>query len=147
MFLGTYRTKLDDRGRLTLPAKWAPELLPGLILTRGVDQSLLIFPTSRFEFIAKGIDTLGLASADVRRWARFLSALAADLLPDKKGRVFISPSQLKFAGIASDVVLVGLLSYVQVWDPAKYEEFESRDVSEIVQVAERVDKLIRAPLG
>jgi MraZ protein len=147
MFLGTYRTKLDDKGRLTLPRDWTHEFSQGLILTRGVDQSLLVFPISKFESIAKGLDELGLASADVRRWARFLSALAVDLLPDKKGRIPISASQLKFAGIANEVILVGLLSYIQIWDPPKHEELESKDVLDIIQIADRVDKLMRAPIG
>jgi MraZ protein len=147
MFLGTYRTKLDDKSRLTLPRAWVHEFSQGLILTRGVDESLLVFPTSKFESIARGLDELGLASADGRKWTRFLSALAIDLLPDKKGRIPISLSQLKFAGIANDVALVGLLSYVQIWDPLKHEELVSRDATDIIEIANRVDKLIRAPVA
>ena len=144
MLLGTHRTKLDDKGRLTLPGKWIQEFSHGLILTRGVDQSLLMFSVAKFESVATGIDRLGIESADVRKWARFMSALAVDLEPDKRGRVPISPAQLKFAGITGDVVLVGVLGYVQIWDPQKYEEAESTDLSAITQIAERVDKLLRA---
>jgi MraZ protein len=147
MFLGTYRTRLDNKGRLTLPREWVHGFSQGLILTRGLDQSLLGLPVSKFESIAKGLDVIGLASADGRKWARFLSAMAVDLLPDKKGRIPVSPSQLKFAGIGNDVVLVGLLSYIQICDPTKLEELESRDVSDIVQIADRVDRLIRAAAG
>ena len=147
MFLGTYRTKLDNKGRLTLPREWVHGFSQGLILTRGLDQSLLGLPVSKFESIAKGLDEVGFASADGRRWARFLSAMAVDLLPDKKGRIPVSPSQLKFAGIANEVILVGLLSYIQICDPPKLEELESRDSSDIVQIADRVDKLMRAPIA
>jgi MraZ protein len=147
MFLGTYRTKLDDKSRLTLPREWTHEFSLGIVITRGVDQSLLAFPQSRFEIMARGLDDLGLASADVRRWARFLSAMAVDLVPDKKGRIPITVSQLKFAGIANEVTLVGLLNYIQIWDPQKHEELESRDASDIIQIADRVDKLMRAPIG
>lgn len=146
MFLGTHRTKLDDKGRLTLPREWTHEFSLGLVLTRGVDQSLLAFPQSKFETMAKGLDDLGLASVDVRRWARFLSAMAVDVLPDKKGRIPISPSQLKFAEIANDVTLVGLLGYIQIWNPQKHEELASRDTTDIIEIADRVDKLIRAPI-
>jgi transcriptional regulator MraZ len=144
MLLGTHRAKLDDKSRLTLPGKWIQEFSEGLVLTRGVDQSLLIFPASKFQSIATGIDRLGIESVDVRKWARFMSAQAVDLEPDKKGRIPISPTQLKFAGIANDVVLVGVLGYIQVWDPQKYEEAESIDLSAMNQIAERVDKLLRA---
>jgi MraZ protein len=147
MFLGTYRTKLDSKGRLTLPREWVHGFSQGLILTRGLDQSLLGLPVSKFESIAKGLDQIGLSSADGRRWARFLSAMAVDLLPDKKGRIPISLSQLKFAGIATDVILVGLLSYIQICDPPKHEALESQDTSDIIQIADRVDRLMRAPIA
>jgi transcriptional regulator MraZ len=147
MLLGTHRARLDDKGRLTLPGKWLQEFSLGLILTRGVDQSLLIFPAPKFESIATRIDRLSIESADARRWARFMSAQAADLKPDKKGRLPISPAQLKFAGLVGDVVLVGVLSYVQIWNPQKYEEAESIDLPTINQIAERVDQLLRASAG
>ncbi len=143
MLLGTHRAKLDDKGRLTLPGKWIQEFSGGLILTRGVDQSLLIFPASKFQSIATGIDRLGIESADVRKWARFMSAQAVDLEPDKKGRIPISSTQLKFAGIANEVVLVGVLGYIQILEPQKYEETESIDLAAMNQIAERVDKLLR----
>jgi MraZ protein len=143
MFLGTHRTKLDAKGRLTLPGKWIIELSGGLVITRGVDQSLLVFPTSRFESIAHAIDLLGLENTDVRSWARFLSGLAVDLVPDKKGRIPVSPAQLKFANLESDVVMVGLMSYVQVLAPGKFEEMDTTDTTNIVQIAEHFDSLSR----
>ena len=147
MFLGTYRTKLDDKSRLTLPRDWAHDFAMGIVITRGVDQSLIAFPQSKFENMAKGLDDLGLTSTDVRRWARFLGALAIDIVPDKKGRVALPLAQLKFAGIANDVTLVGLLGYIQIWNPQKHEELEAKDVVDIIQIADRVDKLMRAPIG
>lgn len=144
MLLGTHRARLDDRGRLTLPGKWIPEFSQGLILTRGVDHGLVLFPAPKFESMARGIERLGIESADVRRWARFMSAQAVNLKPDRKGRIPISPVQLTFAQITSDAVLVGVLSYVQIWNPQKYEEAESIDLAAIHQIAERVDKLLRA---
>lgn len=147
MFLGMYHSEIDDKGKLAFPRKWMGELSQGLILTRGIEQSLLVFPVSKFESVARGIDGLGLTSGDVRKWTRFLSALATDLLPDKRGRIIVSPSQLKYAGIVSDVIMVGLLSHIQIWDPPRYEELETKDAPEIIQIAERVDKLIRTHAG
>ena len=147
MFLGTYRTRLDNKGRLTLPREWVHGFSQGLILTRGLDQSLLGLPMSKFESIAKGLEDVGLSSADGRRWIRFLSAMAVDLLPDKKGRIPVSPSQLKFAGITNDVVLVGLLGYIQICDPPMHEKLESQDTSDMIQIADRVDRLMRAPMA
>ena len=103
-----------------------------------------MFPVPKFESIATGIDRLGIENADVRKWARFMSALAVDLELDKRGRIPISSAQLKFAGITGDVVLVGVLGYVQIWDPQKYEEAESTDLPTITQIAERVGKLLNA---
>ena len=147
MFLGTYRTEIDNKGKLALPGKWMKDLSQGLVLTRGVEPSLLVFPAWRFESVAKGIDGLGWANGDVRKWTRFLSALATDLLPDKRGRITVLPSQLKYAGIVNDVLMVGLLGYIQIWNPPRFEELETRDAPEMIQIAERVDRLIRTPVG
>ncbi len=144
MFLGLYRATIDDKGRLPLPEKWRAELLQGLVLTRGVDRCLYIFPRNKFTSLAQQIDELGVANADVRNWTRFLSGLATDLDVDRQGRIVVPPPLRQFAGLDGEVDLVGVMTRIEVWAPAKYQELETQGASAIAEVAERVDGILRA---
>ncbi len=145
MFLGTYRTAIDDRLRLVLPEKWRAELASGLVLTRGPDRCLLIFPYSGFLTLAQRIEALGLEGGDARLWTRFLSGQATDVEMDKQGRIPITEALRGFAELGDTASLVGTLNRIEVWNPGKYDELDRERVPEIAHVAERLHGLLRGP--
>ena len=144
MLIGTYRREIDDMARLVLPERWRTGFTRGLILTRGVDKNLMAFPIRRFQAIAEGIATLTIENTDARNWSRFLIGSATHQPLDKLGRLEIPPPLRVFASVVKDVVLVGVLNRIEIWDATKYEECEARSASDIVQIAERVGILLRA---
>ncbi len=147
MFVGTYQHTIDDKGRLTLPAKWRSELAGGVVVTRGVDKCLYILPRSRFEAMAKEIDEQGLERADARAWSRHFTGKATDVEADKQGRIVIPQNLREFAGLDGDVTVVGVVSRIEVWDPKRHMDAEEKIESDVENVAERIGAMMRGADG
>ena len=116
MFLGEYVHTIDSKGRLTIPARFRGELAAGLVVTRGFDQNLMIFPLDGWQELAERILNRPLGDADVRVFRRRVFSGAVDLTPDRQGRIVVPPYLRDFANITSEVVVAGMYNYVEVWD-------------------------------
>ena len=115
MFLGEYNHTIDDKGRLTIPAKFRGELAAGLVVTRGFDQNLMIFPLDEWQDMAERIISRPLGDEDVRSFRRRIFSGAIDLSPDRQGRIVLPSYLREFAGIDGEVVVAGMYNYVEVW--------------------------------
>ena len=94
MFLGTHTPKLDDKGRLILPAKYRDELADGLVITRFQERCLAIWPISAFVEVTKTARSASSSQQDVRDYQRMLASGASDETPDKQGRITIPSSEV-----------------------------------------------------
>ena len=115
MFLGEFAHTIDTKGRLTIPAKFRGLVATGLVVTRGFDQNLMLYPMEEWEALAARIAQRPLADADMRSFRRRVFSGAVDLVPDRQGRVIIPPYLREFAGIDKDVVIAGMFNYLEVW--------------------------------
>lgn len=147
MFVGTYQHTIDDKGRLTLPAKWRSELAGGVVVTRGVDKCLFILPRLKFEAMAKEIDEQGIERADVRAWSRHFTGKATDVEADKQGRIIIPQNLRDFAGLNGDVTVVGVISRIEVWDPSQHTAADEKIELDVENVAERIGAMMRGAHG
>lgn len=143
MFLGSVRTEIDERGKLTLPERWRAELMGGAVLTLGVDPCLYIFSRDKFETIAREVDELGMELADIRKWSRYLSGPATELEIDRTGSIQIPEPLRQFADLKEQVNLIGVTSRIEIWNPLKRQESESRELEQIREIAERIGKIMR----
>ena len=107
MFLGTYSPKLDDKGRLTLPAKYRDALAGGLMVTKGQDHCLYVFPRAEFEQLARKVAEAPLTNESVRAYQRYLFAGTDEQRPDGQGRIPISPELRRYAGLDKDGGAIG----------------------------------------
>ncbi len=121
MFLGEYTHSIDDKGRLTIPAKYRAILAAGLVVTRGFDNNLMIYPMSGWEELAERIMSKPVSNPKVRELRRRLFSAAADLELDRQGRVLIPPQLRTFAGINGSVLVAGNFDYVEVWSIDQWE--------------------------
>jgi MraZ protein len=138
VFLGTHTPKLDDKGRLILPAKFRDELAEGLVITRAQDRCLAIYPMATFEEMTKSISQAPTSVKQVRDFQRMLAAGASDEKPDKQGRITI-PQQLRaYAGLETNVVVVGAINRVEVWDVGAWEEYSAQQESAFAEMNEEV---------
>lgn len=126
MFLGEYLHTIDDKGRLTIPAKFRGELAAGLVVTKGIDRCLVIYPMDGWQTYKERIASLPFTDQDARDLRRLVFASAADAVPDGQGRINI-PQQLRdYAALDTQVVVAGCDSYIEVWNPQAWDQVRLR---------------------
>ncbi|MFT0762373.1 division/cell wall cluster transcriptional repressor MraZ [Actinomyces sp. F1_1611] len=130
MFLGTYEPKLDDKGRLILPAKYREQLAGGLVITRGQERCLYVFPAAEFQEIFQKIRQAPLSSKQARDYTRLMLSGASDEIPDKQGRVTIPVALRQYAGLDRDLTVIGVGSRAEIWDTASWTEYLQRQEDE-----------------
>jgi len=121
MFLGEYDHTIDDKGRLTVPARFRAELAEGLVVTRGMDRCLLIYPIQEWYRLFERVTALPLNDRRARAIRRRLLSAASDVAPDSQGRVLIPPRLRTYASLSGDVIVAGNGTYIEVWNPQMWE--------------------------
>ena len=125
MFFGTYTPKLDDKGRLFLPAKFRDELAEGLVVTRGQERCLNIWSGEEFGRFTERLRAMPVANKAGRDYVRMLFAGASDETPDKQGRITIPPMLRTYAGLSKECVVIGAMNRVEIWDAASWADYEA----------------------
>ena len=123
MFLGTHAPRLDDKGRLVLPAKFRDGFADGLVLTKGQDRSIVVWPAAEFAAHAQRLSEASRSDARVRAYLRVLFSGASDEIPDKQGRITMPAALREYAGLDRDVVVVGNNTTVEIWDATAWETY------------------------
>jgi MraZ protein len=126
MFLGEFIHTIDEKGRLTVPAKFRADLAAGLVVTRGIDRCLAIYPMGAWERLAERVSALPLTDRRARAFRRLVFANASDAIPDKQGRVLIPPRLREYAGLDSEVIVTGLDTYIEVWSVDAWNQERER---------------------
>ena len=123
MFLGTHSPRLDEKGRLFLPAKFRDELAEGVVITKGQERCLYVFPMAEFRRVTEAMSQAPVTQKTVRDYSRVFFASASDEVPDKQGRITVPPSLREYAGLTRDCVVIGANTRVEVWDAAAWEAY------------------------
>ena len=123
MLMGTYTPRLDDKGRLFLPAKFRDQLSEGLVVTRGQERCLTVWPMRAFEQLAGQAQEAPVTDKAVRDYTRLLFAGASDDQPDKQGRLSIPPMLREYASLSKDVIVIGVGNRLEIWDSARWQDY------------------------
>jgi MraZ protein len=138
MFLGTYNPRLDDKGRLILPAKFREQLEEGVVVTRGQERCLYVFPVSEFTRLADQLRQAPVTSKQARDYLRVFLSGASDEAVDRQGRVTI-PTQLRtYAALTRDCAVIGAGQRVEIWDAAAWETYLNEQEQAFAEQAEEV---------
>lgn len=138
MFLGTYSPRLDDKGRLILPAKFRDELSEGLVLTRGQERCLYVFSQAEFERVHDQMRQAPISSKQARDYIRVFLSGASDEVPDKQGRVTIPSSLRDYAGLEKELAVIGAGTRAEIWDAEAWNEYLQDKESEFSETDEEV---------
>ena len=122
-FLGTHRPRLDDKGRLVLPAKFRDRLAGGLVITPGQERCLYVFPESEFDRVFERIRQAPVTNRDARNYQRMFMAKASDETPDKQGRVTLNAELRAYAGLTRECVVIGAGPRLEVWDAQTWDTY------------------------
>ena len=147
MFLGEYSHNIDEKGRLTLPARWREELGQRVVVTRGMEPCLFVFPAAKFETFLNEINTVGMTAADARGLSRFFSSKATDDELDKQGRVSLPQNLRDFGGLNGEVMVVGAFDHIELWSPAKYASADVELAKNVPDMSERVNQALQKMRG
>jgi len=123
VFLGTHTPRLDDKGRLFLPAKFRDRLASGVVITRGQERCLYIFPVDEFVRVAETMRSAPVTSKVVRDYLRVFLSGASDEVPDKQGRVTVPANLRQYAGLSRECTVIGAGSRVEIWDTAAWDTY------------------------
>ncbi|QAY62333.1 transcriptional regulator MraZ [Xylanimonas allomyrinae] len=138
LLLGTYTPKLDEKGRLILPAKFRARLAPGLVMTRGQERCLFLLPMDEFGRMYEQVRQAPVTSRQARDYLRVLLSGASDEVPDKQGRVSIPPVLREYAGLDREVAVIGAGTRVEVWDRVAWESYLAAQESAYSETAEQI---------
>jgi MraZ protein len=138
MFGGTHAPRLDEKGRLVLPAKFREALAPGLMLTKGQDHSIVVWPMDDFTAYSARLKELSRSNAQVRGYMRILFAGAFEEYPDKQGRITIPPALREYAGLDRDVIVCGNNDTAEIWDAATWEAYRVSQEDAFASISEEV---------
>jgi MraZ protein len=126
LLLGEFEHTIDDKGRITVPAKFRGRLSAGLVVTKGIDPCLWLFPMDVWEDLSENIRKLPLTDPRAREFRRQLFGTASDSIPDKQGRVILPPYLRGYAEIDDQAVIIGLHDHCEIWNPARWRERQER---------------------
>ncbi|GIV85179.1 MAG: division/cell wall cluster transcriptional repressor MraZ [Candidatus Roseilinea sp.] len=121
MFLGEFTHSLDEKSRLTLPAKFRARLADGLVMTTGTDKCLLIYPLDEFKLLFERVSALPVMGREAATLRRMLYSNAHDAVPDKQNRVVIPQPLREYAEITNEAVVVGVGKFIEVWNPREWQ--------------------------
>ncbi len=120
LFLGSHIHALDAKGRVAVPSRFRVFLANGLVVTRGFDGCIALYPRAAWESLSSRIQALSITDFDVRQFRRMVFSEAIDLQLDSQGRILVPFALRSFAGIDREVVVIGVESSVEIWSPERW---------------------------
>ena len=141
MLLGEYQHSLDDKGRLAIPAKFRKILSDGVVITRGLDACLYLYPLEEWTKLADKLAKLPINQADSRAFSRLMLAGASHAEIDSQGRVLLPEYLRKYSGISSKAVIIGIYNRAEIWDESRWREYRAGVEERSDEIAERLGNL------
>ena len=138
MFYGEYEHAIDTKHRLTLPARFRDALADGLVLARGIEKNIDVFPRASWDDNVARIAELDSLSREAREMKRFVFAGATPAELDGQGRVLVPPHLIAHANVGKSVVLAGVHDHIEIWDTAEWESHLRAIEGSAGDVAERL---------
>lgn len=123
MLMGTFSPKLDEKGRIVLPAKFWDEFAGGLVMTRGADRCVVVYSEREFERVLQEMSSGQVQSKEQRDRDRLFLSGASQEIPDKQRRVTIAPTLREYGSLDRDLTMIGVGNRAEIWNTAAWESF------------------------
>ncbi|MGD2205266.1 MAG: division/cell wall cluster transcriptional repressor MraZ [Anaerolineae bacterium] len=124
MFLGEFEHTVDKKGRVTIPARFRDRLAVGLVVTKGIDLCLWLYPMDIWATLAEKIDKLPLTNPRARGFRRQVFGGAFDVTPDRQGRITLPSCLREYANIDNSATIIGLHDHCEIWNPEQWKELQ-----------------------
>lgn len=141
MFIGEYSHSIDPKKRLAVPSKFRNELRNKVVVTRGLDKCLFIYPMKVWEELANKLGTMPVGESSTRSFIRLMLAGAVDVEVDKQNRILIPDFLKDYAGLGKNVVIAGVYNRLEIWDESRWKEYKKNAEKSTDEIAEQLGKL------
>lgn len=141
MFIGEYQHTIDPKKRIAMPSKCRVDLGKKVVVTRGMDKCLFVYPMKTWEKLAEKLGSLPVGESGTRSFIRLMLAGAVDVDLDKQGRVLIPDYLKEYAGLKKDVTVAGLFDRLEIWDKNKWNIYKAKAEKSSDEIAEQLGKL------
>lgn len=133
-FMGTFTPKLDEKGRLFLPAKYRDVLAEGVVVTRGQEHCLVVWPPEVFDRESERQAEQPLTNKGARAYARMLFSGGDEVVPDKQGRIGIPAVLREYASLEREVVVIGVRDRFEIWNPASWRDYQEAELAAFAEL-------------
>jgi len=141
-FKGSYQYSVDSKGRVNIPAKLrkavSPDANDTFVVTRGYEQCLFVYPLDEWNKLEHSIRELSPTNPKHRFFMRALLERATESPLDGQSRITIPKELAQFAGIESEVLILGVLERIELWNPKSYQEYQKTQADSYENVAQNV---------
>ena len=141
MLIGEYEHTLDEKNRVSLPRQFRTSLGKKIVMTRGLDNCLFIYPKASWHNVTKKLNELSFAQADKRGFSRFILSGAAEIELDGAGRILVPEHQRAFAKLVKNVIFAGVSDRVEVWDADAWKLYKAKIESQADSMAETLGQI------
>jgi len=141
MFLGEYRHNLDEKNRLAVPSKFRQDLKGGLIVTKGLDNCLFVYPIKQWNEWAEKLSKLPISQAKSRAFLRMMLGGAMEMTLDKQGRIVIPDYLVEYGKLSKQIVLAGLYDRIELWNAEEWKKYKSKTEKDRNDIAETLAEM------
>lgn len=142
MFRGQYKYSVDSKGRISIPAKLrrhvAPDANDTFVMTRGTAECIDVYPLDQWQLIEEKLSKLNPFNPDDAKFIRMISQYASEDSMDSQSRILIPQSLIEYSKIDKEVIILGALNKIEVWNPKIYEEYLNQIGETYEQIAAKV---------
>ncbi len=138
MFMGEFVHTIDEKGRLTIPARLREGLGDRFIVTRGLDQCLFAYPLDEWEVMEKKLKNLPDTRADARAFKRLFFSGAVEVERDRQNRILITQNLREYAKLESEAVIIGVSDHVEIWSQETWKEYSEEASTSYEEIAEKL---------
>ncbi len=132
---------MDIKKRLAVPSRFRGELKSKVVVTRGLDKCLFVYPLKVWEELGGKLGSLPVGESDTRSFIRLMLAGAVDVEVDKQGRVLIPDFLKSYAGLDREVIIAGVYNRLEIWDRIRWEEYKKNAEKNSDKIAEQLGRL------
>ena len=141
MFIGEFSHSIDSKGRVAIPAKFRRLLEKGAVLTKGLENTLVLYPMSEWQILGEKLAKMPITQSQSRAFTRLMLGGAADVELDKQGRIVLPDYLRTYAGLGKKVVVIGLFNRIEIWDFQRWQNFKTESEKNSEEIAERLKEL------
>ncbi len=141
MFIGEYLHTIDQKKRLSVPAKFRKDLGKEAVITKGIDQCLVLYPLEQWKQIAKKLESMPTAKKEAREFIRMTLAAANEVELDKLGRILIPDLLKEYAGLKKSVSVLGLSNKIEIWDERSWQSHKKKTEKDADGIASKLEEL------